>query len=359
MKTIAVNIIVSYWNSPLFVRRLLAPFLEFFVVGSSNKRVKEYIQGISTVCAERNVVVTKKIKKDILKSFILFGASPLEYFLFNYPNKSLKERDEFLTDAHRTQLQKKYIGMSLFKNELINKYNFYERNKKFFGRECFLLTKDTKFDSFKDFVKSQGGNVFIKENKGSFGFNASRIKYQDSNDLLLKYNNLQNKGSEWIVEGVVEQSDLISVWNQSSVNTIRIPSYLKVDGSNIIFGPFIRTGRYGAVVDNAGAGGIFAVIDEKTGKIITDGADENFNTYDKHPDSNVTYKGWQVPKWNELVSIVSEAHKMMPNHKYIAYDFALTNNGWLMIEGNWGQYVCQQTATQQGCKNKFMQLIKS
>lgn len=49
----------------------------------------------------------------------------------------------------------------------------------------------------------------------------------------------------------------------------------------------------------------------------------------------------------------------MPQHKYIAYDFALTKDGWVMIEGNWGQYICQQTATQSGAKKKFKELINS
>ena len=359
MKNIAVNVIVAYWNSSLFIRRVFSPFITSFFLYSNNDRCKEYISSISTKCIEKGVKETKELRKDILNSFVYFGASPSEYFLFNFQSKNLKERDEFLTDAHRTQLQKKHIGISLFKNELINKYNFYLKNKQFFGRECFLLSKQTTFDSFEKFILSQNGEVFVKENKGSFGFNASRIRYTNSTELNLNFKKLQNKGDEWIVEGVVTQSNLISAWNESSVNTIRIPSYLKSDGSHSILMPFIRTGRKGAVVDNAGAGGIFAVIDEKTGRIITDGADEHFNTYVKHPDSNIIYKGWQVPKWNELLTIVSEAHKCMPNHKYIAYDFALTDKGWLMIEGNWGQYLCQQTATQKGIKKDFFKLLQS
>lgn len=73
----------------------------------------------------------------------------------------------------------------------------------------------------------------------------------------------------------------------------------------------------------------------------------------------IDYIGWQVPRWNELLRLTETAHRQMPQHKYIAYDFALTKNGWVMIEGNWGQYICQQTATQSGAKKKFRELINS
>ncbi len=195
-------------------------------------------------------------------------------------------------------------------------------------------------------------------NVGSFGYNAHSITYTTDAELERLYNDLHlNDGVEWIAEELVIQSSLMSVWNDSSVNTIRIPSFLKENGNHRIFRPFIRTGRKGAVVDNAGAGGIFAVIDEATGTIITDGADEGFKTYRCHPDSKIQYKGWKIPKWDELVQLSHTAHLNMPNHKYIAYDFALTDRGWVMIEGNWGQYVCQQTATQQGAKEDFKRLL--
>ena len=28
----------------------------------------------------------------------------------------------------------------------------------------------------------------------------------------------------------------------------------------------------------------------------------------------------------------------MSDHIYVGWDFALTDNGWVLIEGNWGQF---------------------
>ncbi len=358
MKNILVNVLVDYWDSPKWIRKSIAALAKSIILNTSNPRCKEYLAQISDACKQNNMQETKSLRNDILMSFIMTGASPVEYFLYEFQSKSWKERDEFLTDAYRTQLQKKVIGLNLFKSDLINKYNFYTINKEFFRRKCIKVSAKTTYDEFEAFVKEQG-SVFLKLNAGSFGYNAHTQSFIGGAELNTAFNDLHlDTGAEWIAEGLVVQDNRMSVWNASSVNTIRIPSFL-VNGHSVVFRPFIRTGRAGAVVDNAGAGGIFAVIDEESGKIITDGADESYNRYPVHPDCGIAYKGWQVPMWKELLAIVDKAHQTMPDHKYIAYDFALTKDGWVMIEGNWGQYVCQQTSTKIGAKKKFVSLINA
>ncbi len=117
--------------------------------------------------------------------------------------------------------------------------------------------------------------------------------------------------------------------------------------------PFFRTGRQGQIVDNAGAGGILSVIDVDTGKILTDGSDEKNHSFDRHPDSNIVYKGWQIPRWDDLLLLVKEIHLSLPKEfVYVGFDFALTKDGWDLIEGNWGQML-GQIAEQRGIKKEF------
>lgn len=92
---------------PLWVRKLFKKFGTLIVTHSSNSFCRKYINSIDEVCWENNFEPTLKIKKDIIESFIVFSASLNEYFLFNFNRKNDKEKDEFLTDASRTQLQKK------------------------------------------------------------------------------------------------------------------------------------------------------------------------------------------------------------------------------------------------------------
>lgn len=355
MKRIALKIILHFWQLPLWIRRVCAPILRIVILAAPQILDKDFKTNISKQCKVFGEACTNRIKKDIVDSFVLYGISPHEYFLFKFKERSRKERDSFLSDAYRIQLLKKVIGLDLFKNELINKYGFYCKQKEYFHRTVMKVGKQTKVSEFIDFVQKEK-TVFVKENAGSFGHNARKIKEQDGQKLKSIFSELVSDESEWIVEGYIEQDKRMACWNESSVNTIRIPSFL-FDNDTMILVPFIRTGRYGAEVDNAGAGGIFASIDEKTGTIISDGADESGNFYQCHPDSNIKYKGWQVPAWDSLLTMSKEAHRKMKQHKYLAYDFALTPKGWVMVEGNWGQYVCQQTSTQKGYKEQFVKLL--
>lgn len=154
------------------------------------------------------------------------------------------------------------------------------------------------------------------------------------------------------MEGVIEQSSAMAQWNKTSVNTVRIPSF-KSNGKISVLQPFFRTGRKGQVVDNAGAGGILCVIDETSGVVKSDGFDEHMHTFEVHPDSGIKYMGWQIPDWQKLMELVKIIHQLLPDKfKYVGFDFAHTDNGWDLIEGNWGQFI-GQIAEQKGIKNKF------
>ncbi len=353
MKEIALRLILFFWERPLKTRKKFLPLLRGMLKRFGSKSL---FKEIEEECQNFKKGATKTLKEDILSSLILYGSSPKEYFLYGFPEFDEQERDQFLTDHYRIQVLKREIGIQFFKNQLINKYAFYLKNRSYFKRGCMLITPDTNFDDFYDFVYKAGGKVFIKDNKGSFGSNACIITYETDDLLNEEFNKIIETHGEWIAEELIVQDEKLACWNKSSVNTIRIPSYLTSNGVEI-FRPFIRTGRAGSLVDNAGVGGIFATIDESTGEIITDGADELGHFYIEHPDSKIKYKGWKVPLWKELLSIAKEAHLKMSEHKYIAYDFALTPIGWVMVEGNWGQYMCQQTSTRKGQKAGFLRLM--
>lgn len=160
-----------------------------------------------------------------------------------------------------------------------------------------------------------------------------------------------------MIEECIRQSAEMGQWNETSVNTIRIPSFLR-DGKFTVIWTRMRMGKKGAIVDNAGAGGIVVNVDPQTGIITSDGIDEEHNHFAKHPGCGLTFKGWQVPCWDDLLKTVEELHRnVFYKHIYVAWDFALTDDGWVVIEGNWGQLLGQQTASQIGVRKLFHELL--
>jgi hypothetical protein len=107
------------------------------------------------------------------------------------------------------------------------------------------------------------------------------------------------------------------------------------------------------------SGGMVAGVDEKTGRLCSDGFDEKGNHYLEHPDSGVHVKGWQVPQWEELCRITEQLHRSLPaHHRYVAFDFAHTDKGWVLVEGNWGQLIFNQAGAHKGIRKQFMEYIR-
>lgn len=296
----------------------------------------------------------KTIKRDIKKSYIKYLAKPVEYFLFDFENKTASQRKKYLTDIQKDAYCEKYDGIANF-NDLSDKFLFYGKMKKFYHRDACLIAGLSDKPLFLSFV-SKHPLFIVKPNIGSFGQNSRIINTLDAYAADDIFNDLLKAGS-WIVEEIIHQVPEMAKFNNSSVNSVRVPTFMS-HGEVVVYGTIMRTGRAGSVVDNAGQGGIFFRIDEKTGISISDGFTETGCRYKKHPESGVEFKGFQVPQWKDLLSLAMECHKTLPKHKYIGWDFALTENGWVLIEGNWGQFLCQQVSEEKPMKNEFVSLIK-
>lgn len=224
----------------------------------------------------------------------------------------------------------------------------------FFCRNAIKVSCIDDFANFKSLASSTQ-HLFVKENIGSFGKNAQLLKLDSDIAITTAFDNLISSKTEWIVEECIIQSSIMSRWNADSVNTVRIPSLLRKKHGNyehLILQPFMRSGRAGNIIDNAGSGGIFALINPNNGIIISDGYSEDTNIHKIHPDSKHTFKGFKIPDWEGLKQLTFSAHKKMENHPYIAFDFAHTPTGWILVEGNWGQFLGQYVQ-KQGVRKEF------
>ena len=162
-----------------------------------------------------------------------------------------------------------------------------------------------------------------------------------------------------VLEEKIVQDETMSSLHPSSVNTFRIVTYKKPSGEIVVHLPFIKIGQKGSFVDNGGAGGILALIDEKTGVIITDGKDELNNIYKKHPDTKIKLKGFQIPMWNEIKELAKTASKDFDEAKYIGWDIAIDKEkGPVIVEGNGRtQFIGQQITDEKGKRKDLEKLI--
>lgn len=338
----------AYRKSPQFVIDMVNDF-------RYRRSINNALELFLNSAEKGNSALCKELKRDILRCHKQYQTSPSEYFLYDFRTvKDNKYRDSFLCDEIKNKVMGELVGTDVFFNELSDKLNFYNLTSKYFNRGVLLFRGNVPYVVFKKFVL-QYKDLFLKRNSSSKGKGVKAVTVENEHDAKELYNKLEKDGGDWIIEEKIIQVAEMGQWNNSSVNTVRLPAILNDDKWTVL-GPVLRTGRKGAVVDNAGAGGIIAVINPDTGMITTDGVDESGKYYMKHPDSGVSYKGWQVPRWKELLTLAEEIQRSIPKHKYVGWDFALTDKGWVLIEGNWGQFLSQYN-DHIGLKRYFLELL--
>ena len=110
-------------------------------------------------------------------------------------------------------------------------------------------------------------------------------------------------------------------------------------------------------MDNAGAGGVFGAVDTATG-VITNVSDEFHHTFTKHPDTGISLVGFQVPKWKEACEKAITLAGLIPDCHFVGWDLALTEKGWVMVEGNHQPFLIYQIATGKGLRREFTKLKK-
>ena len=299
---------------------------------------------------------------DMVRCYVLNGITPDEFFLHSFPKKDLTYRYSILSRKQKNDLCCKYLGRDTRKYfmQLKDKWQFYNLAKPYFKRDVCRVESDSDLNDIEEFCRKHS-RFIAKPRLASSGIGVHVVDLQKEpktgKELLEHYQKLDD--GKWMFEEFIEQDPSMAVWHPSSVNTIRIPSIRTKKGPQVIL-PLFRTGKNGNLVDNChNDGGLMAVPDAKTGILLTDGYDVFQNVVEKHPNSGIKFKGWQVPRWDELIKTAAELHMSLPpKHKYVGFDFALTPKGWVVVEGNWGNFP-HQVCVGYGIRKEFERLMKS
>ncbi|MBO4263309.1 MAG: hypothetical protein J5871_01355 [Bacteroidales bacterium] len=297
----------------------------------------------------------RRLVSDIRRCYVRYDLLPAEYFYFGFAGKNWAQRDAYLTDSEEDAVLVSRIGYDKYLQDLSDKYHFYELARPFFHRAIMLFDGHTEKEAFRTFCL-QVQHLFVKPLAGSEGDGSFIYEAGDDHAADSLFDRLFVSGKKWMLEERIRQSAEMAVWNASSVNTVRLPTFLTRQGF-FVLAPIFRTGRAGRTVDNTSAGGVFALIDARSGRICSEGYDIYSHVYAAHPDSGKTFMGAQIPQWEALLKTAEAAHRSFRGHPYIAWDFALTEQGWELIEGNWGRFRGAQIAGKKGLREQFLQYM--
>lgn len=287
-----------------------------------------------------------------LKAFIRYGVTPNEYIGFGFYKKSTLEKKEFYTARHSDYYEPKFNHKS--KIDIFNRKELTLKTFSDFVNRKWLYTPEYSRDEIERFLKS-GKKIIVKPNNMSSGKGIHIYNDTESIDEIIN--------NKCLLEEFVNQHFSLKEINSSSVNTIRIYSVKTIKnvnltkwnvwnkGNTIIFSASIRVGGKNAEVDNFHAGGIGYPIDIRHGIVNGEGKNIIGERFSYHPSSGKKMIGFEIPMWDELLEYVFNLNQVVDEAKLIAWDIAITPNGFDLIEANCcGDPGFMQTPTETGFK---------
>lgn len=295
------------------------------------------------------------ILEDVIFCRYAYGFMPDEYFAYKLDQKSSKQRQEYISDRDRLSFIYKVndiLDMEIVRNKNLTFQHF----KDFYKRDAVCINKKTNFTDFVNFVKIHP--IFVQKNvKKNCG---QGVKLIDFNKVTIPYEtyfeNLK-KEDDFILEERIIQSKKMGELNKSSVNTVRCVT-LVTDNGIIVDHCFLKVGRNNSFLDNGAAGGLLIGIELKNGKLNTDAINEFGEVFEKHPDSDIVFKGFQLPEWNSLMELSILLAKKCPSVRFVGWDLAHTDQGWVLVEGNGrSQVIGPQLIYEKGYKTHFEKVM--
>lgn len=302
--------------------------------------------------------------------FWAYGCNVDEEFYLHFDTKTDAEKKEYLVNRLRHLYVHHLNGGGTYDMiyTLEDKYRLYRRLKPYYLREVIEINGEADYPAFKDF-SSRHETFVVKPCDFFYGIGVHKASVKDfGGDVRAAFDSILSEGiaikkrhpsreTKMVLEELIQQDEALAVLHPSSVNGIRATAVRGKDGQIHIYHPWIKVGVNGTFVASAALDGFDAEIDPDTGIVITDGYQESGNVYKVHPDSGITIKGLQIPKWKELRDLVETLMKEMSEYKYIGWDLVLTPKGWCVMEGNYSAEFTFQLINGRGYKREFEELI--
>ena len=301
----------------------------------------------------------------------MYGVNSEEEHTYRFKNKTHAEKSEYLTWDNRFQ----YYAVLNNKKDihiLDNKYEAYLKLKKYYKREAILVSDKEDLNIFRDFVKKHG-RVIVKPVNLYLTIGVRALNADEITDYEAVLDDLIEKAIEFaridsgsiskpavIVEELLEDMSTVPPFNHEILSPIRCTTVLTKDGVEFLYPAFRTTGN---IVEGENGTDyekteVFICSIDKESGIITSGGYNYFgNIVTKHPVSGLFFEGTQLPEWDKLLEMLTEAALELPSLRYIGWDVAYSTNGWCIIEGNTNGEFFTQMVYGHGFKSEFEKLI--
>ncbi|MBV6654397.1 MAG: hypothetical protein KI786_11605 [Mameliella sp.] len=270
---------------------------------------------------------------DMLSNSVKYNISVLEYFLFDFGNKSKEGKTEWSGSGYMYEYQLK-MNPPQYREVLSDKAQFLRTYQDFVRHEFLTLEElENQPDKAEMLLQNSSGKVVLKSSDGQCGrgIEVRRSKEFNSRNLIHR---LKETGNDLVEAFVTQHPDLMRL-SPSGLNTVRIITQLDQQNMVHILGGRLRI-TINSAVDNLAAGNIAAPIDLDSGQVNGPGVYSDITKLDEyeHPITQTPIVGFQVPYWSEVLQMCRDAALVDTRNRSIGWDVAITEEGPELLEGN-------------------------
>lgn len=206
-------------------------------------------------------------------------------------------------------------------------------------------------EALKPVPPDPGSDVFIKP-AADFGSVGAQVipyatcsqRYQIGGkmlyweDLLTEIGETHAQRCDYILQRRIRNSSAAGVFGQDDVCNLRIVTGRLPDGSPELIASVMRVpSSYTTAGHDRNV--IFSSVNVQTGR-MGKGLFRNITMpqFTHHPDTGHKIEGRPVPRWQEMVELVTRAHNTFPWMPFIGWDVVDSDEGLVLLEGNayWG-----------------------
>lgn len=252
-----------------------------------------------------------------------------DYVELDFAMLTPDERRTFMTSSLSNHIARTYDDEAKG-GIFLDKLRFNEVFDAFLGREWGDIRR-LGVAGLEEFGRRRG-TIIAKIPDGQAGKGVERIQAADVEDWGDLHARLL-AANQVLVEEVIRQHPELSRYCPGTVNTMRVNVFF--DGERVHLLSWAQKFGRGAVSDQPISGGFYTMLDDE-GRAVGDGhTGANANRFPTHPDTGAVIRDFKVPMVAELREMIDRIARVVPEVPYVGWDFAIGEDGPVVVEGNW------------------------
>ncbi len=290
---------------------------------------------------------------DLFWCSVKYEAGFQDYLDWDFHLLKARERRTFMTHPKSNHLALK-LNSREHRDLFADKSNFDKRFGAYLGRE-WLDIRSSTVPEVQAFVERHG-TVMVKVPDSLGGKGIEKRSAAEITDWGAFVAGLTST-RQFLVEQFLTQHERMAALNPSSVNTLRIVTFLDPQDRVHVLARALRIGN-GGDVDNFSGGGMYTMVDDD-GVVHHPAFDDSGASYRVHPLTGESIVGFAVPLFSELTDFVERLAREVPQIPYIGWDIAITPTGPAVIEGNYNTGVFQLKPSASGVREGLLPVYRA